>query len=64
MCHPGHLDDELATLDPVVATRPLEHEFLAGGRFAALVEEARMEPCRLSDIVRGEPDANSGKAAT
>ncbi|WP_186420914.1 ChbG/HpnK family deacetylase [Bosea sp. CS1GBMeth4] len=28
MCHPGHVDDELATLDPVVATRPLEHAAL------------------------------------
>ena len=64
MCHPGHLDDELASLDPVVATRPLEHEFLSSGRFAALVEEARMEPCRLSDIVRDEPEANSGEVAT
>ena len=25
MCHPGHVDDELVMLDPVVATRPLEH---------------------------------------
>lgn len=28
MCHPGHVDDELATLDPVVTTRPLEHAAL------------------------------------
>lgn len=28
MCHPGHVDDELATLDPVIATRPLEHAAL------------------------------------
>ncbi|MGX1787610.1 ChbG/HpnK family deacetylase [Bosea sp. NPDC055332] len=44
MCHPGHVDDELATLDPVVATRPLEHAVLAAfepppglliGRFGA-----------------------------
>jgi predicted glycoside hydrolase/deacetylase ChbG (UPF0249 family) len=28
MCHPGFLDDELATLDPVVATRPVEHAAL------------------------------------
>ncbi|RDJ23557.1 ChbG/HpnK family deacetylase [Bosea caraganae] len=25
MCHPGHVDDELLGLDPVVATRPQEH---------------------------------------
>jgi predicted glycoside hydrolase/deacetylase ChbG (UPF0249 family) len=43
MCHPGHVDDELIALDPVVATRPLEHAALMAfvprglriGRFAA-----------------------------
>lgn len=29
MCHPGHIDDELRGLDPVVATRPLEHAAIA-----------------------------------
>ncbi len=29
MCHPGFLDDELATLDPVVASRPVEHAAIA-----------------------------------
>ncbi len=28
MCHPGHVDEELVALDPVVATRPLEHAAL------------------------------------
>jgi chitin disaccharide deacetylase len=28
MCHPGFIDDELAALDPVIATRPLEHAYL------------------------------------
>ncbi len=28
MCHPGHVDEELRGLDPVVATRPLEHAAL------------------------------------
>jgi len=32
MCHPGHVDAELATLDPVIATRPREHAALM--RFA------------------------------
>lgn len=45
MCHPGHVDDELLGLDPVVATRPQEHAALinfvppagfAVARFAAL----------------------------
>lgn len=30
MCHPGFVDEELASLDPVVATRPVEHVALAG----------------------------------
>ena len=30
MCHPGFVDDELARLDPVVATRPVEHAALLG----------------------------------
>lgn len=46
MCHPGHVDDELVALDPVVATRPLEHgalmtfeppQGLRIGRFEATV---------------------------
>lgn len=28
MCHPGFVDDELERLDPVVTTRPIEHEAL------------------------------------
>lgn len=28
MCHPGFVDDELARLDPVTATRPIEHAAL------------------------------------
>jgi hypothetical protein len=31
MCHPGHVDDELARLDPVVATRALEFDALHAG---------------------------------
>lgn len=29
MCHPGFIDDELAGLDPVVASRPVEHAAIA-----------------------------------
>lgn len=29
MCHPGFVDDELAMLDPVVASRPVEHAAIA-----------------------------------
>lgn len=47
MCHPGFVDGELAALDPVVATRPVEHAAIAAfvpppglplRRFAALQE--------------------------
>ena len=31
MCHPGLVDDELRALDPVVATRPIEHAALMAG---------------------------------
>lgn len=31
MCHPGHVDDELVRLDPVVATRPLEFDAVLTG---------------------------------
>lgn len=40
MCHPGFADAELASLDPVVATRPLEHDFLAGNAFPETLAEA------------------------
>lgn len=33
MCHPGHVDDELRALDPVVATRPVEFAALLAGRW-------------------------------
>lgn len=29
MCHPGFVDDELVTLDPVTASRPVEHAAIA-----------------------------------
>ncbi len=52
MCHPGHVDDELAAIDPVVATRPREHAFLAGEGLAATLVEARMELARMSTLAR------------
>ncbi|WP_407519829.1 ChbG/HpnK family deacetylase [Methylobacterium oryzisoli] len=38
MCHPGHVDEELRALDPVVASRPAELAYLASDRFAALLD--------------------------
>lgn len=40
MCHPGHVDEDLRRLDPVVETRPQELAYLASERFADLLEAA------------------------
>ena len=37
MCHPGHPDDELRRLDPVVEVRRLEFDYLASDAFADLL---------------------------
>jgi chitin disaccharide deacetylase len=37
MCHPGHVDAELAALDPVVATREREYAYLASEAFGELL---------------------------
>ncbi|MBY0611359.1 MAG: ChbG/HpnK family deacetylase [Beijerinckiaceae bacterium] len=50
MCHPGDIDDELLQLDPVVATRPHEANFLKSADFAAACAEAGMELRRFSDL--------------
>jgi chitin disaccharide deacetylase len=39
MCHPGFVDDVLASLDPFTDQREREHAFLAGGQFPALLAE-------------------------
>jgi chitin disaccharide deacetylase len=38
MCHPGHVDAELRSLDPVVETRTQEYAYLASGDFLRLLE--------------------------
>ncbi|MFO1149313.1 MAG: ChbG/HpnK family deacetylase [Alsobacter sp.] len=51
MCHPGlGDDDELARLDPVVATRPQEHAFLSGSHFLEVLAEARMALARFGEL--------------
>lgn len=40
MCHPGHVDDELKSLDPVTTTREQELAFLLSGRFVEAMEKA------------------------
>lgn len=39
MCHPGHVDAELHTLDPVVVPREREYAYLASDAFPALLRE-------------------------
>jgi len=38
MCHPGHVDAELRTLDPVVEPRQREYDYLSSPEFGALLE--------------------------
>ena len=45
MCHPGFVDDELERLDPVVATRPVEHAAIA-----AFVPPSDLPLRRLSQL--------------
>lgn len=40
MCHPGHVDDELKSLDPVTATREQELTFLLSDRFSETMDRA------------------------
>jgi predicted glycoside hydrolase/deacetylase ChbG (UPF0249 family) len=50
MCHPGHVDGDLARLDPVVATRPQEHAFLSGSRFPEVLAEAHLALARFGEL--------------
>jgi predicted glycoside hydrolase/deacetylase ChbG (UPF0249 family) len=38
MCHPGHVDAELAGLDPVIEPRAREHAYLASDAFGDLLQ--------------------------
>ena len=40
MCHPGHVDPDLAAIDPVTTTRERELEFLLSDRFEAILQAA------------------------
>jgi chitin disaccharide deacetylase len=46
MCHPGHVDAELARLDPVTDSREAELAFLLSDRFTEILDAAgaRLEP--------------------
>lgn len=43
MCHPGHVDAELRTLDPVVDSRAQEQAYLASDAFLDLLAEREIE---------------------
>jgi predicted glycoside hydrolase/deacetylase ChbG (UPF0249 family) len=43
MCHPGHADEELVGLDPIVATREQELSFFKSTRFLDVCAEARLK---------------------
>jgi hypothetical protein len=42
MCHPGFVDDTLASLDPLTTQREAEHAYLAGDDFPALLTANRI----------------------
>jgi predicted glycoside hydrolase/deacetylase ChbG (UPF0249 family) len=48
MCHPGHVDDELARLDPVTQSREVELAFLLSDRFGEVMASANARLKRLS----------------
>jgi len=52
MCHPGHVDADLAAVDPLTAPREGEYAFLAGDAFPALLDELGVTlapPSRLDE---------------
>jgi hypothetical protein len=50
MCHPGHVDDELARLDPVTQSRETELAFLLSDRFEDVMGAAKARLARLSQM--------------
>lgn len=50
MCHPGHVDDELARLDPVTDSREAELAFLLSDNFSRQLDAAGARLARLSEM--------------
>ncbi len=48
MCHPGHVDDELAAVDAVTASREKELAFLLSTRFTEVLDEAGARGTRFA----------------
>jgi chitin disaccharide deacetylase len=42
MCHPGFVDEQLLSLDPLTYQREHEHAYLAGEEFPALLAEKQV----------------------
>jgi hypothetical protein len=53
MCHPGHVDAELAAVDDAVASREVELRFLLSERLPALLEAGGLRLARLSETLAG-----------
>ena len=53
MCHPGHVDEELARLDPVTQSRETELAFLLSERFEEVLATANAGLGRLSATSQG-----------
>ena len=49
MCHPGHVDEELAHLDPVLDARENEFAFLMGDQFPEILRQAGLRLGRFSE---------------
>ena len=50
MCHPGHVDDELRTLDPVLGARQNEYNFLMSDAFTERLKTANMRLARFKEL--------------
>jgi chitin disaccharide deacetylase len=50
MCHPGEVDDELASLDPVIETRPQELAFLMSEQASDAIRNAGLSLSRLRPL--------------
>jgi predicted glycoside hydrolase/deacetylase ChbG (UPF0249 family) len=50
MCHPGHVDTELARLDPVTDSREMELAFLLSDRFTEILDAAGAKLAPLSEM--------------
>jgi chitin disaccharide deacetylase len=50
MCHPGEIDEELAKIDPVVETRPVELSFFLSDKASEIIAAAGLSLARLRPL--------------